>query len=168
MVAIPITNDQPGVASRLEWLGVAEVVAPSRLSVPRLAAAIERVLREPAYREESAPLPAGDRPFKWSGTGSGYCRSGDLAAKASAARPSVSRTSGANVWSGRDPRSLFIVLVLVIVLVLDLRWLPVKAGITSEVAPKVGLNLRSGALRGEDEHEHDWSKKPSQSTLRTS
>jgi zeaxanthin glucosyltransferase len=53
MVAIPITNDQPGVASRLEWLGVAEVVAPSRLSVPRLAAAIERVLREPAYREKA-------------------------------------------------------------------------------------------------------------------
>jgi zeaxanthin glucosyltransferase len=53
MVAIPITNDQPGVASRLEWLGVAEVVAPSRLSAQRLGAAIERVLREPAYREKS-------------------------------------------------------------------------------------------------------------------
>jgi zeaxanthin glucosyltransferase len=53
MVAVPITNDQPGVASRLEWLGVAEVVAPSRLSVPRLGAAIERVLREPAYRENA-------------------------------------------------------------------------------------------------------------------
>jgi zeaxanthin glucosyltransferase len=50
MVAIPITNDQPGIASRLEWLGVAEVVAPSRLSVPRLGAAIQRVLREPGYR----------------------------------------------------------------------------------------------------------------------
>jgi zeaxanthin glucosyltransferase len=53
MVAIPITNDHPGVASRLEWLGVAEVVAPSRLSVPRLGAAIERVLHEPAYREKA-------------------------------------------------------------------------------------------------------------------
>jgi zeaxanthin glucosyltransferase len=53
MVAIPITNDQPGVASRLEWLGVAEVVAPPRLSVQRLGAAIERVLREPAYREKA-------------------------------------------------------------------------------------------------------------------
>jgi zeaxanthin glucosyltransferase len=48
MVAIPVTNDQPGVASRLEWLGVAEVVAPSRLSAKRLEAAIRRVLREPA------------------------------------------------------------------------------------------------------------------------
>jgi zeaxanthin glucosyltransferase len=53
MVAIPITNDQLGVASRLEWLGVAEVVASSRLSVQRLGAAIERVLGEPAYREKA-------------------------------------------------------------------------------------------------------------------
>ena len=53
MVAIPITNDQPGVASRLEWLGVAEVVQPNRLSVPRLRAAIERVLRDPRYRENA-------------------------------------------------------------------------------------------------------------------
>jgi UDP:flavonoid glycosyltransferase YjiC (YdhE family) len=50
MVAIPITNDQPGVASRLEWLGVAEAVAPTRLSVQRLEAAVQRVLREPGYR----------------------------------------------------------------------------------------------------------------------
>ena len=53
MVAIPVTNDQPGVASRLEWLGVAEVAAPSRLSAKRLEAAIRRVLREPAYRENA-------------------------------------------------------------------------------------------------------------------
>jgi MGT family glycosyltransferase len=50
MVAIPITNDQPGVASRLEWLGVAETVVPRRLSVQRLGAAVQRVLREPGYR----------------------------------------------------------------------------------------------------------------------
>jgi zeaxanthin glucosyltransferase len=53
MVAIPITNDQPGIASRLEWLGVAEIVAPSRLSVQRLGAAIQRVSREPAFREKA-------------------------------------------------------------------------------------------------------------------
>ncbi len=50
MVAIPITNDQPAVASRLEWLGVAEVVPPGKLSVTRLRAAIERVLTQPRYR----------------------------------------------------------------------------------------------------------------------
>jgi MGT family glycosyltransferase len=51
MVAIPITNDQPGVASRLGWLGAAEVVQPSKLTVPRLRMAIKQVLREPSYRE---------------------------------------------------------------------------------------------------------------------
>jgi MGT family glycosyltransferase len=51
MVAIPITNDQPGVASRLAWIGAAEVVQPSKLTAPRLRAALERVLREPRYRE---------------------------------------------------------------------------------------------------------------------
>ena len=50
MVAIPIANDQPGVASRLEWLGVAEVVPPARLSVPRLRACVGRMLSEPRYR----------------------------------------------------------------------------------------------------------------------
>ena len=53
MVAIPITNDQPGVASRLEWLGVAEVIQPNRLSAPRLRAALERVLGDPRYREKA-------------------------------------------------------------------------------------------------------------------
>jgi len=51
MVAIPITNDQPGVAARLAWLGAAEVVQPSKLTAPRLRAAVERVLREPCYGE---------------------------------------------------------------------------------------------------------------------
>ena len=50
MLAIPIANDQPGVASRLEWLGVAEVVPPARLSVPRLRACVGRMLSEPRYR----------------------------------------------------------------------------------------------------------------------
>jgi UDP:flavonoid glycosyltransferase YjiC (YdhE family) len=53
MVAIPITNDQPGVARRLEWLGVAEVVLPARLTVSRLRTAISRVLSDPCYRERA-------------------------------------------------------------------------------------------------------------------
>ena len=50
MVAIPITNDQPGVARRLEWLGLADVVPPRRLTAPRLRKAVERVLGDPGYR----------------------------------------------------------------------------------------------------------------------
>jgi MGT family glycosyltransferase len=53
IVAIPITNDQPGVASRLEWLGVAEVVPPARLSAARLRASVGRLLNEPHYRVKS-------------------------------------------------------------------------------------------------------------------
>jgi MGT family glycosyltransferase len=50
MVAIPITNDQPGVARRLEWLGVGEVVLPRQLTASRLRQSIERVLGDPGYR----------------------------------------------------------------------------------------------------------------------
>jgi MGT family glycosyltransferase len=53
MVAIPITNDQPGVARRLEWLGLGEVVLPQRLTPPRLRAAIERVVGDDGYRERT-------------------------------------------------------------------------------------------------------------------
>ena len=58
MVAIPITNDQPGVARRLEWLGVAEVVLPSRLTVDRLRPAILSVLNQRAYRQKATALQA--------------------------------------------------------------------------------------------------------------
>jgi MGT family glycosyltransferase len=50
MVAMPITNDQPGVARRLEWLGLAEVVLPRQLTASRLRRAVERVLSDPGYR----------------------------------------------------------------------------------------------------------------------
>lgn len=50
MVAIPITNDQPGVASRLEWLGVAKVVSLARLTAQRLRASVRTVLSEGHYR----------------------------------------------------------------------------------------------------------------------
>ena len=53
---MPITNDQPGVASRLEWLGVAEVVQPGKLSASQLRAAVEKVLAEPRHREKARRL----------------------------------------------------------------------------------------------------------------
>lgn len=56
MVAIPITNDQPGVASRLAWLGVAEVLQPGRLTVPRLRTALQKVFGNPRYREKAQAL----------------------------------------------------------------------------------------------------------------
>jgi zeaxanthin glucosyltransferase len=56
MVAIPITNDQPGVAARIAWCGVGEFMTPRRLTVPRLRAAIQKVWSTPAYRENAQRL----------------------------------------------------------------------------------------------------------------
>ena len=52
-VDFPEDSFHPGVASRLEWLGVAEVVQPGKLTAPRLRAAIEKVLRDSRYRENA-------------------------------------------------------------------------------------------------------------------
>lgn len=64
MVAIPITNDQPGVARRLEWLGLGEVVPPRRLTAARLRRAVVRVRDDPGYRararERAAEIAALD------------------------------------------------------------------------------------------------------------
>jgi zeaxanthin glucosyltransferase len=51
MVAIPITHDHPGVAARIAWTGTGEVVRLSRLNVPSLRDAIQRVLTEDSYRK---------------------------------------------------------------------------------------------------------------------
>ena len=56
MVAIPITNDQPGVAARIKWSGCGEFVESKKLTVKRLRAAIEHVLSEPSYRQNSTRL----------------------------------------------------------------------------------------------------------------
>lgn len=56
MVAIPITNDQPAVGARLQWVGAGEVVPLARLNVPKLRAVIERVLRDDAYLSAAARL----------------------------------------------------------------------------------------------------------------
>jgi MGT family glycosyltransferase len=50
MVAIPVTNDQPGVAARIRHVGCGEVVPLKKLSVARLRAAVERVLGGESYR----------------------------------------------------------------------------------------------------------------------
>jgi len=56
MVAIPIANDQPGIAARIAWTGAGEVVPLSQLSVPRLRAAIQRVLTEDSYKNNASRL----------------------------------------------------------------------------------------------------------------
>jgi MGT family glycosyltransferase len=56
MVAIPITNDQPGVAARLAWTGAGEFVPLSRLNVPKLRAVIQQVLTEDSYKNNALRL----------------------------------------------------------------------------------------------------------------
>jgi MGT family glycosyltransferase len=56
MVAIPIANDQPGVAARVAWSGSGAVVPIKRASERRLRAAIDRVWGDPSYRRNARRL----------------------------------------------------------------------------------------------------------------
>lgn len=56
MVAIPIANDQPGVAARIAWTGTGEFVPLARLSVPKLQDAIKQVLSEDSYKKNAFRL----------------------------------------------------------------------------------------------------------------
>ena len=56
MVAIPITNDQPGVAARIEWTGTGEMVSLSKLSPARLRTEVQRVLGDQRYGDNARKL----------------------------------------------------------------------------------------------------------------
>jgi UDP:flavonoid glycosyltransferase YjiC (YdhE family) len=56
LVAIPITNDQPGVAARIAWTGTGLVVPPGRLDEARLRVAVDRVMNDPGVRRDAALL----------------------------------------------------------------------------------------------------------------
>jgi glycosyltransferase, MGT family len=56
LVAIPLGNDQPGVAARVAALGAGIVITPSRLSAARLRAALQAVLQHPSYRSAAGAI----------------------------------------------------------------------------------------------------------------
>ncbi|MFM2310953.1 MAG: hypothetical protein RLZZ04_229 [Cyanobacteriota bacterium] len=56
MVAIPITNDQPGVGARIAWTGTGEVIPVRKVSVKKLKTAIKRVLSDNSYRKNALKL----------------------------------------------------------------------------------------------------------------
>ena len=56
MVAIPITNDQPGVAARIAWTGTGEVIPLGKVNVKKLHKAIKRVLTEDSYKKNALRL----------------------------------------------------------------------------------------------------------------
>ena len=50
MVAIPVTNEQPGIAARIAWAGAGEAIALKRTTADRLRTLISKVRQDPAYR----------------------------------------------------------------------------------------------------------------------
>ena len=56
MVGIPITNDQPGVARRIEYHGVGEIITTEMLNPERLSKLIHQVLLDEKYRQKSRLL----------------------------------------------------------------------------------------------------------------
>lgn len=53
MIAIPITNDQPGVAARLQWLGVGITIPPKQLTADTLRTGLQKILTDPEYRNRA-------------------------------------------------------------------------------------------------------------------
>ena len=58
-VAIPVGNDQPGVAARLKWSGAGEFLPLSQLRADRLRTLVERVLTDARYRQRAKELQRG-------------------------------------------------------------------------------------------------------------
>jgi MGT family glycosyltransferase len=58
MVAIPITNEQPGISSRIRHAGVGELIPMRKLTPARLRATVLRVQTEPLYRQRAQECAA--------------------------------------------------------------------------------------------------------------
>ncbi len=50
MVAIPVTNDQPGIAARVAWIRAGEAIAYKHVTLQALRDAVVRVRSNPSYR----------------------------------------------------------------------------------------------------------------------
>jgi zeaxanthin glucosyltransferase len=56
IVAVPVTNEQPGIAARIAWVGAGEVFTQPQLNHQKLRPLIERVLRDSSYRMAAAKM----------------------------------------------------------------------------------------------------------------
>lgn len=72
LVALPITFEQPATAARLAFAGVAEVVPAGKAGLPRLEAALGKVLRDPGYKAAALRIQAE------TAEGGGVARAADL------------------------------------------------------------------------------------------
>jgi zeaxanthin glucosyltransferase len=53
MIAIPLANDQPGVAARIVWAGCGEKISPKKLTAVLLRQKIDQVMGTPSYRDRA-------------------------------------------------------------------------------------------------------------------
>jgi zeaxanthin glucosyltransferase len=58
LVAIPITNEQPGIAARLARTGAGQALPLKGLTASKLRAAIAEVLQQPRYRQQAQAMQA--------------------------------------------------------------------------------------------------------------
>ena len=58
MVAVPVTNDQPAVAARVQWAGAGEVISLGKFNAARVRSAVERVLTTSHYLDHVQQLKA--------------------------------------------------------------------------------------------------------------
>jgi MGT family glycosyltransferase len=56
LVAIPVANDQPGVAARIQWTGAGLFIPPSKLTAKKLRYAVTRVLTEPSFKARALEM----------------------------------------------------------------------------------------------------------------
>ena len=56
LVSIPITNEQPGIAARVAWTGVGEVLSLKKLNVDILNKTIKQVLNDDSYRKNALKI----------------------------------------------------------------------------------------------------------------
>ena len=56
MIAIPVANDQPGIAARIVWSGVGEMLSISNLMVASLRSLIHKVLTQDLYKLQALRL----------------------------------------------------------------------------------------------------------------
>ncbi len=56
LVVIPITNEQPGIATRLVRTGAGEMISLKQLNVPVLKQAISQVLGDVRYKERATAM----------------------------------------------------------------------------------------------------------------
>lgn len=79
-IAIPVTSDHGGIASRLEWTGAGAVVALGRLSAARLTGVIRRVMEDSGIKANALRMQTAIR------NSGGVARAADLIERATAGK----------------------------------------------------------------------------------